>query len=132
LSRGRAPASLHFAQLAACFLLAGAVGCISVGPESEPTGVGSGDILPGAFVVSGTMVKADFARACLLFEAENGVQYHLVNEGDVSTDAFEEITQEGTSSTLEVVLRRDLDERCQVDDLSQVLEVTNILEVTLP
>ena len=68
----------------------------------------------------------------MLFEAENGIQYHLYNDGGVSADAFAELTQEGVSATLEVVLRRDLDERCQVDDLAEVLEVTEILEITPP
>ena len=105
-----------------CLPLAGCVN-LNLGqgqPEASQTRRSSP---PGAFVVEGTIVLGDFVRPCLVFEAENGVEYHLVRGHGVSEAVFADVTAMGTGSALEVVLRRDLDERCQADD---VLEVKNI------
>jgi hypothetical protein len=87
---------------------------------------------PGAFVVEGTMVRGDFVRRCLVFEAANGVQYHLVQGNSVSEETFAKVTEVGAVSALEVLLRRDLDERCQADDVLEVLEVIGVLEIDSP
>ncbi len=75
------------------------------------------------------MVEGDFVRPCLVFEAENGIRYHLVQGGRVSDTVFGSVIEFGTSSALEVVLRRNLDQRCQADDLLEVLEVIGVLDI---
>ena len=124
------------ARAVLCLCLLSTTSCIDLGlgdlvGEEEP-GVGGGTTRPGAFVIAGTMVEADSLRPCPVFQAENGVQYHLFQGDALSDSQFQSIATLGAMSTLEVVLRRDLDLRCQVDDVLEVLEVTAVLQVAPP
>jgi len=124
------------ARAVACLWLLSTASCIDLGlgnlaGEEEP-GVGGGTALPGAFVIAGTMVEGVSLRSCPVFQAENGVQYHLFQGDALSDSQFQSIATLGATSALEVVLRRDLDLRCQVDDVLEVLEVTVVLQVAPP
>ena len=84
----------------------------------------------GNLVVTGTMVDAGLLTPCPVFEAENGLFYHLLQGRQLADAQFAQITRLGTISSLEVQLRRDVDLRCQVDDTFGVLEVTDVLLVS--
>ena len=116
------------------FLLLPSVGCIDLGLglTEQAEGVGGGTTLPGAFVIAGTMVEGESFRSCPVFEGESGIQFHVVRGDSVSSADFGTVITIGASSVLEVVLRRGLDVRCQVDDLREVLEVTAVLSVASP
>jgi hypothetical protein len=117
-------------SLVGCLLCICGAGCFGFGQE-QPSAPVRG-VQPGQFVATGTMVDAGFVVPCPVFERDNGVKHHLVRAEDVPESDFAALTTLGTRSTLEVVLRRDLDQRCQADDVLEVLEVTAVLEINAP
>ena len=108
-------------------VLIGAAGCrFEVGGGST---IAASSVV-GNLVVTGTMVDAGLLTPCPVFEAENGLFYHLLQGRELSDVQFARITRLGTTSSLEVRLRRDVDLRCQVDDAFDVLEVADVLLVS--
>ena len=99
--------------------------------QADPD-VGMGITLPAAFVVSGTMVEGESFRPCPVFEATNGIQYHLFPSESLSLAELQAVTTIGAQSVLEAVIHRELDLRCQADDLREVLEVIAVLDVQSP
>ncbi len=78
------------------------------------------------FVLSGTAALIDNDGPCLVWLGENGITYHLFQDARLDNDLFDQVSEPGTTSRLEIVTRTDLDVVCQVGD---VVEVRDVLEI---
>lgn len=89
----------------------------------------AGDLLPKGtpFVLSGTSALATVRGSpCRIWEAENGETYHLFQAPSLTSEAFDEIIQEGVTSRLVLATRSDLTLDCQI---GVIVEVQDVLEV---
>ncbi len=78
------------------------------------------------FVLSGTAALIDNNGPCLVWLGENGITYHLFQDARLDNDLFDEVTEPGTTSRLEIVTRSDLEVVCQVGDVVEVRDVLDI------
>jgi hypothetical protein len=106
-----------------CLLtLACVSGCIDLALNAPET------LLPVGtpFVVKGTAAVIDSGGPCLIWEAENGITYHLFQDPRVDNETFDRVTTPGVTSRLEIAIRNDLEVVCQV---GRIVEVQDVLEI---
>lgn len=79
------------------------------------------------FVMKGTAAIIDNGGPCLVWQGENGITYHLLQEVNVDNDAFDQATTPGVTSRLQLRPRNDVPITCQIGTIVEVIRVLEII-----